>query len=283
MQVFLARLDKAGRKGPGSGEEEYGAPLVNPDVLHARTIYLFGGSAMGGRFQVPLARDLMDARLKGADIHLFDAVAGPTGSVAKWHPLYPGGEDKVILGICRLLFRWGKINFKSVARAMCPAAKGSEELLNELERLMLDNPDVLVNRGLLKSAIGSMPDKAMRVCRAAIEIHDCILEQAKPGTTLGELFDLSVRLADKLGVAESFLGAPGHKVSFIGHGIGLEIIEPYIIARNRRDELEPGMTLALEPKFVCENQFTAGVESVFVVTEIGSRLISKVPVEIFIC
>ena len=43
------------------------------------------------------------------------------------------------------------------------------------------------------------------------------------------------------------------------------------------------MTFALEPKLVYENEFSAGVESVFLVTETGSRLISKVPVEIFIC
>jgi len=132
-------------------------------------------------------------------------------------------------------------------------------------------------------AIGSMPDKAMRTCRAAIEIHNRILEKATPGAILGDLFDFSVRLAEKLGFSESYLGAPGHKVSFIGHGIGLEIVEPPIIARNRSDRLEPGMVFALEPKFVCENEFSAGVESVFVVTENGSRLISKVPMEVFVC
>ncbi|MBT8366353.1 MAG: M24 family metallopeptidase, partial [Deltaproteobacteria bacterium] len=132
-------------------------------------------------------------------------------------------------------------------------------------------------------AIDSMPEKAMRTCRAAIEIHDRIIEMANPGISLGELFDHSIRLAEKLGFAGPYLGAAGHKVSFIGHGIGLEIIEPYIIAKNRRDQLEPGMTFALEPKFVYQNEFTTGVESVFLVTENGSRLISKVPVEVFIC
>ena len=51
----------------------------------------------------------------------------------------------------------------------------------------------------------------------------------------------------------------------------------------QRKSYVAGMTFALEPKFVCENEFTAGVESVFAVTENGSRLISKVPVEVFIC
>ena len=166
-----------------------------------------------------------------------------------------------------------------------PAGAGHKKLCAG-EPIMVDLASVLNGYHLDETrmfAIGAMPDKAMRVCRAAIEIHDRILEKARPGTTVGELFDLSVRLAEKLGFSESYLGISGHKVSFIGHGIGLEIIEPYIIARNRKDKLEPGMTLALEPKFVCENEFTAGVESVFVVTENGARLISKIPVDVFIC
>ena len=43
------------------------------------------------------------------------------------------------------------------------------------------------------------------------------------------------------------------------------------------------MIFALEPKFVFENEFAAGVESVFLVTESGARLIRKVPMDIFIC
>jgi Xaa-Pro aminopeptidase len=43
------------------------------------------------------------------------------------------------------------------------------------------------------------------------------------------------------------------------------------------------MTLALEPKLVYANEFAAGIESVFVVTASGARLISKVPVEVFVC
>ena len=72
-------------------------------------------------------------------------------------------------------------------------------------------------------------------------------------------------------------------MSFIGHGIGLELVEPPLIARGRDTSLEAGMVFALEPKLVFENEFAAGVESVLRVTETGGRLISKVPVEIFVC
>jgi Xaa-Pro aminopeptidase len=132
-------------------------------------------------------------------------------------------------------------------------------------------------------AIGSMPDKALKACRAAIQIHDSVMERVKPGVTTGELFLHAESLAGSLGYAEFFLGPQGSKVSFIGHGIGLELIEQPIIARGRKEQLQPGMVFALEPKMVFPNEFSAGIESVFVVTETGARLISRVPAEIFIC
>jgi len=129
--------------------------------------------------------------------------------------------------------------------------------------------------------IGEMPEKARVACEGAIEIHDAVLEKVRPGMTADAVFRYSETVSEKLGLEASYLGPPGKKVSFIGHGIGLELIEPPFIARGKQDRLKPGMTFALEPKMVFENQFAAGVESVFLVTETGCRLISHVPVKIF--
>ncbi|HSO67140.1 MAG TPA: M24 family metallopeptidase, partial [Desulfatirhabdiaceae bacterium] len=132
-------------------------------------------------------------------------------------------------------------------------------------------------------AVGSMPEKAMSVSQAAIDIHDAVLEKITPGMTAHEVYEYSVSVAQKIGFSESYLGPSGYKVSFVGHGIGMEVIEPSILARGKQDRLMPGMTFALEPKLVVENEFMAGVESVFRVTETGTRLMSRVPVDIFIC
>jgi len=43
------------------------------------------------------------------------------------------------------------------------------------------------------------------------------------------------------------------------------------------------MTFAIEPKMVFKNRFSAGVESVFTVTETGYRLISQIPLKVFVC
>jgi Xaa-Pro aminopeptidase len=166
-----------------------------------------------------------------------------------------------------------------------PVGAGNKKLCRN-EPLMVDMCLVLNGYHLDETrmlTIDSMPDKAMQASRAAIEIHNQVIDRAKPGMITKELFDYSVDLAQSSGYAESYLGPPGHKVSFIGHGIGLEIVEPPFIANNRKDILKPGMTFALEPKILFENEFSAGVESVFAVTDTGARLISKVPVEVFVC
>jgi len=161
------------------------------------------------------------------------------------------------------------------------------------DKLLASNEPIMVDLGFVLNgyhmdetrmfAIGSIPARALKACRAAIEIHNAVLDAVKPDITVAELFAHSRKTAESLGYAEPYLGPPGLKVAFIGHGIGLELVEPPIMARDKSDRLKPGMVFALEPKLVFHNEFSAGVESVFTVTETGARLISKVPVDIFIC
>ena len=169
--------------------------------------------------------------------------------------------------------------------AAFPAGGGSRRLQPN-EPVMVDLGSVMNGYHLDETrmfAIGSMPEKACRASRAAIEIQAALIERAKPGVTLAELFNAASAMAGRLGFADVFLGPRGRQVRFIGHGIGLELVEPPIIAHGREAPLEAGMVLAVEPKLVYENEFAAGVESVFRVTPTGGRLISKVPAEIFIC
>ena len=155
------------------------------------------------------------------------------------------------------------------------------------------NEPIMVDLGSVKNgyhmdetrmfAIGSMPARAQDACLAAIEILESVTAKTAPGVNAADLFEHAVSKAAALGYQDSFLGPPGHQVAFIGHGIGVELIEPPIIARGKNIPLEAGMTLAFEPKFVMPNEFCAGIESVLKVTDTGSRLISRVPADIFIC
>jgi Xaa-Pro dipeptidase len=169
--------------------------------------------------------------------------------------------------------------------AAFPCGGGSKQLFPN-EPIMIDLGTVLNGYHMDETrmfAIGSMSEKALKACEASIEIHNEVLANVKPGIPVSQLYDIAVSKADSLGYSGQFLGPEGYKVIFVGHGIGLELVENPIIAKDKEFRLESGMTFSLEPKMVFENEFSAGIESVFLVTETGCRLISKVPVEIFIC
>jgi len=132
-------------------------------------------------------------------------------------------------------------------------------------------------------AIDTMPEPALQASKASIEIFNSVLEKMKPGVAVGELFSQAVLKAESIGYSDTFLGPVDYRVSFIGHGIGLEMVEPYIIAKGKDDLLESGMVFAVEPKMTFENRFGAGIESVVLVTETGARLISRAPADVFVC
>jgi Xaa-Pro aminopeptidase len=129
-------------------------------------------------------------------------------------------------------------------------------------------------------SMGALPYEVEDACRAAVEIHDRVLEQVAPGRTPDELFRFSREVARELGYEDAYLGPPGEKVRFVGHGIGVELIEPPLIALGREEPLAAGTVFALEPKMVFEGRFAAGVESVVAVTESGHRLVSRIPVQV---
>ena len=131
-------------------------------------------------------------------------------------------------------------------------------------------------------AIGSMPQEAMDASQAAIEILLALRDAARPGLPINRLYEISVETAQAMGLGETYLGPPGYKVSFVGHGIGLDLVEPPIVSAKNEDPLRVGMTLCIEPKFNFLNQFGAGVESAILITETGGRMISRIPNRIFI-
>jgi len=166
-----------------------------------------------------------------------------------------------------------------------PVGAGNKKLRAD-EPIMIDL--TLVSNGYHMDetrmfAIGSMPQEAIDASFAIIDIHNEVLDHVKPGVPIKDLFDIARTGAEKRGYADPYLGPPGYKVQFIGHGIGLELIEQPILSVKETSLLEVGMTFALEPKMVFKNRFSAGVESVFTITETGHRLISQVPVEVFVC
>ena len=117
--------------------------------------------------------------------------------------------------------------------------------------------------------LGKIPQEFKEAYDAACRIEAAITTNARPGASCHKLYEIGWETARALGYEASFMGPPGHKTRFIGHGIGLEIGELPFIAEGHAYPLEQGMTFALEPKMVFPGKGAVGIENTFCVTGQG--------------
>jgi len=95
----------------------------------------------------------------------------------------------------------------------------------------------------------------------------------KPGAICQDLYELALNLAKKAGLEDCFMGTT-QQAKFIGHGVGLVINEPPVLAIRSRDMLQSNMVLAIEPKFVIKGVGAVGLEDTYIVTEAGGEQLS---------
>ncbi|RLB90453.1 MAG: aminopeptidase P family protein, partial [Deltaproteobacteria bacterium] len=160
-------------------------------------------------------------------------------------------------------------------------------------KLIRENEPILIDLGTMVKGyhmdesrmfvIGKMASAAMDASLASMEILHLLKDTMKPGAVMGELFDSTVKAATKMGYAREYLGLPHLKSRFVGHGIGLELVENPVLAKGRSTQLKPGMVFAVEPKFIFKDRFAAGIESVILITNRGSRFLSQTENQIFCC
>ncbi|HEY5465908.1 MAG TPA: M24 family metallopeptidase, partial [Clostridia bacterium] len=95
----------------------------------------------------------------------------------------------------------------------------------------------------------------------------------------GELYERAVAMADRAGLGDRFMGLR-RQARFVGHGVGIEINEPPVLAAGPRAVLEAGNVIALEPKFVLPGVGAAGIENTFLVTRDGMEKLTLAREEI---
>ena len=117
-------------------------------------------------------------------------------------------------------------------------------------------------------SIGRLPEQAYTAHQTCIEIQEEIAAMAKPETVCEDMYNKAIEIVTKAGFADYFMGVD-QKAKFIGHGIGLEINEMPVLAPRMKQELEPGMVFALEPKIVLPGIGPVGIENSWAVTTDG--------------
>lgn len=117
-------------------------------------------------------------------------------------------------------------------------------------------------------SIGKLSDEAYAAHQVCLEVQEKIASVAAPGVPCEDLYNMAIDIVTKAGFADRFMGV-SQQARFIGHGIGLEINEAPVLAPRMKQELQPGMVFALEPKIVLPQVGPVGIENSWFVTESG--------------
>jgi Xaa-Pro dipeptidase len=121
-------------------------------------------------------------------------------------------------------------------------------------------------------SIGELPEKLSKAYVDMVLILNHAKKIAKPGATWGGVYDECLQMACDMGYQDHFMGSKGAQVSFIGHGVGVELDEYPFIARGFNDyKLEENMVFAFEPKVVYPGLGAVGVEDTFWVGKDGLK------------
>jgi Xaa-Pro aminopeptidase len=117
------------------------------------------------------------------------------------------------------------------------------------------------------------PDLAYKAHQVSLDIVREIEKTSHGGTPCAELYLLAEKIVKQNKLEKYFMGTV-QQAKFIGHGVGLEINEPPVLTPRSKEILEPGMAIALEPKFVLPGIGAVGIENTYIVHDNGLEKIT---------
>jgi Xaa-Pro dipeptidase len=120
-------------------------------------------------------------------------------------------------------------------------------------------------------ALGGLSDRLVKGYNDMLSIQDIMKSMILNSPSWGEVYDVCLNAAVEMGYEDYFMGLKGSQVSFIGHGVGIEIDEYPFIARGFNSmKIEPGMVFAFEPKLIFPEEGAIGIENTFYLADDGT-------------
>ena len=118
-------------------------------------------------------------------------------------------------------------------------------------------------------SLGPVHERLAEAHEFALTVLRRIEDHLSPGTLASAIYEEVATDVNDHALAPYFMGHGDNRVRFLGHGVGLELDEWPVIAPKFDVSLEPGMTIAIEPKVFLPDLGGAGVENTYLITEEG--------------
>ncbi len=113
-------------------------------------------------------------------------------------------------------------------------------------------------------------------------IADDLIEYLRPGVTGRDICRRAFEMAAKIGREKEFqvLGK-GRVARLFGHGIGLELNEPPILAEFDSSAIPEGCVIALEMHMIMEGSRVVKLEDMILVGGVGNEILTQTPRQLF--
>jgi len=118
-----------------------------------------------------------------------------------------------------------------------------------------------------------LPDEVMAIHRRCVAIEHRLAGLLQPGAIPAEIHASTMKGLDPE-FLRNFMGFGDRRANFLGHGVGLQIDEPPVLAEGFNEPLVAGMVLALEPKKGVPGVGMVGSENTYLVSPGGGRSIT---------
>lgn len=125
------------------------------------------------------------------------------------------------------------------------------------------------------AVIGELPVTLMRAYKVSESLILAAEKQMIPGSLCSQLYEDALASCAAAGLSDHFMGCGADQAKFLGHGIGLEIDEWPVLAKGFHMPLEPGMVIAVEPKFTFPGHGVVGIENSYLITEQGAKTLTR--------
>ncbi|MCX7816305.1 MAG: Xaa-Pro peptidase family protein [Syntrophales bacterium] len=126
--------------------------------------------------------------------------------------------------------------------------------------------------------LGKAKTKIHELFNALREIADYLIDNIKPGIKANAVYRLAVQKAAQVGKEKEFQSLEGgKKAHLVGHGVGLELNEPPILAEHDHSEIGEGAVIALDLHMMDESVGAVKLEDMILVKNHENEIITLSP------